>query len=139
MANANFTEILVTDFAASMARLEKSGSQSHMRDVVRTAFAAIEGTAWIFRQHIIEVANTTYGLEPDEQAVLLESVHLVSPQGKISTQARFIPLPNSIRLIDRIAARINNQGGDRFLGGGLERIAQRNRRAQQGYSPQIGR
>ncbi|MBO6526386.1 hypothetical protein [Erythrobacter sp.] len=107
MADATFTEALLTDVAAALDRLEKERTQSHMRDLVRTTFAAIEGAAWIFREHVIDVANSTYGLLPDEEAALSETSHQVSLQGKVSPQTRFIPLPNGIRLVARISKRLS--------------------------------
>lgn len=106
MTDISFTEMLVADVAAAMERFERSSSPSHMRDLVRTSFAAIEGTAWIFREHVIDAAESTYGLEPEEQAALRETSYQVSEKGKINAQLRFIPLLNSIRLIARIARRL---------------------------------
>lgn len=103
---SDFTKILVDDVAAALARYEASQTQSSMRDVVRAAFAAIEGTVWIFREHVVDAATATYGLEPEEKAILEEETFQVNAQGKITRQARFLPLHNSIRFVARVAKRL---------------------------------
>lgn len=106
MSEASFLEMLLTDVAKSIERHNSSGTQSDKRDLVRTTFAAIEGAAWVFREHVTQSAQDSYGLEADEIAVLRETTYQVSGDGVIRPQPKFIPLVNSIKLIARIATRI---------------------------------
>lgn len=106
MPDESFLEILITDVARSMERHESSGTQSNKRDLVRTTFAAIEGATWVFREHVMQAAQDTYGLEPDEIIVLSETTYQVTERGIIRPQQKFIPLVNTIKLIARIATRI---------------------------------
>lgn len=122
MADESFTEILITDVATAVARFKRQKDQSSMRDLVRTSFAAIEGSVWILREHVIDAANATYGLEPDEKAVLEEEAYQVTAQGKITRQTRFLPLLNSIRFLARIAQRIASKDAIDFSGSGWQKL-----------------
>lgn len=106
MSDGSFIDILLTDVNSAVRRHERTGSQSDKRDLVRTAFAAFEGVAWIFREHIVLTADSTYGLESEERAVLDEEVHFVDASGRIQTQSKFLPLLSMVRLTARIGERI---------------------------------
>jgi hypothetical protein len=71
----------------------------------------VEGLAWVFREHVMDAAEGTFGLEPDEQHVLAEMAYSVSDQGKIYGQQRFIPFLAMIRLIARIGERVTSEPG----------------------------
>lgn len=102
-----FAAILLDDLAQAMRRNSQEQSQSSRREVVRTAFAAIEGVGWMFRDHILEAAKPLGVLSAEEDLILSEKTHHVSSEGKISTQSRFIPFLTMIRLIARISARLS--------------------------------
>lgn len=104
----SFFLMLVSDVGAALSRNESADSQATRRDLIRTAFAAIEGLVWIFREQVVAAAQETYGLEDDEQEVLRERQLSVSEQGKISAQSKFLGLTPTIRLVARIADRIND-------------------------------
>lgn len=127
----NFLNILVKDVAVSMSRKAASDTQVTRRDLIRTAFAAIEGLVWIFREEVIDAAESTYGLEDDEKAIFEERQLSITEQGKISAQSRFISLASTIRLVARIASRINEADDVDFSGRDWDRfrkaIAVRNR------------
>jgi hypothetical protein len=108
----NFLLILLHDVGAAISRREIDDTQSTRRDTIRTAFAAIEGMVWIFREHVIGTAEGTYGLEDNEKLILQERQLSVSEQGKITQQSRYLPLPTTVRFIARIASRLN--GVDHF-------------------------
>jgi hypothetical protein len=108
---SSFLGMLVGDVADAMERQRKSNTQAAKRNLVRTAFSAVEGLAWVFREHVMDAAEGTYGLEPDEQHALAEMAYSVSDQGKVYGQQRFIPLLSMIRLIARIGERVTAEPG----------------------------
>ncbi len=99
--------------------------------MVRTIFAAIEGVAWIFREHVTGAARDSYGLDPDEATALSEIAFQISETGKVHRRQSFMPLLNSIRLTARIGARIAPSKQIDFSGRGWgqlrDAIAIRNR------------
>lgn len=114
----SFLKTLIQDIGAALSRNEAADNQASRRDTIRTAFAVIEGLVWIFREEIVATAEQTYGLDDDEKSVLQERQLSVSNVGKISAQARFLPLTTTIRLVARIASRIN--GIEHFDFGGAD-------------------
>ena len=66
-AHESFIGILLFDVIDAIERHGGAGSQSSKRDLIRTGFAAIEGVAWIFREHIVDAARTTSNLDPAEE------------------------------------------------------------------------
>lgn len=122
MAEKSFLRTLVTDVAKAIERHDLSDGQPEKRDLVRTIFAAIEGVAWIFREHIIETAASSYGLHEDEVATFAETAYIVGKNGSITRQPRFIPLLNSIRLTARIAERLASTKHIDFSARGWEQI-----------------
>lgn len=103
----SFFLTLLKDVSVALSRRESADNQVTRRDMVRTAFAAIEGLVWIFREEIVETADSTYGLEDDERSILQERQLAVSEQGKVTSQSRYLSLTTTIRFIARIASRIN--------------------------------
>lgn len=116
MVEISFSSLLMTDLFSALERHRATISQSTMRDVVRTAFAAIEGTVWIFRQHVVDAARSTYGLQPAEEAALAEKTFGVSDKGRISEQTRYIPMTHVIRLTARIGNRLAPSASIDFSG-----------------------
>lgn len=116
----SFLLILLDDVGAAIARRKMDDTQATRRDMIRTAFAAIEGLVWIFREHVIDTAENTYGLEDDEKLILQERQLTVSEQGRITEHLRFLPLTTTIRFIARIAGRLNGVDHFDFGGSGWE-------------------
>lgn len=103
---ASFMGMLLSDVSQAMTRHRLSDSQAEKRNLVRTSFAAVEGLAWIFREHVVDVAETTDALEANERQVLTETAGIVSEQGRVFAQQRFVPFLAGIRLVARIAERL---------------------------------
>lgn len=101
-----FISILMTDVIDATKRHDQNGTQAHKRDLARAIFAGIEGIVWVFREHVIDSAKSTCGLEPLEEAAIAETSWAVSDQGKVSEQRKFVPLLSSLRLLARIANRV---------------------------------
>lgn len=92
--------------AAISAAAEARGPSAN-RNLVRTIYAAIEGVAWLFADHVASVAKDTADLTAAEELALSERGYQVTTQGKVTEQVRFIALPSLIRLAANIASRID--------------------------------
>lgn len=103
----SFFLTLIRDVSVALSRQEGADNQATRRDLIRTTFAAIEGLVWIFREEIVDTAQSTYGLGNDEKSILQERQLSVTEQGKISSQSRYLSLVTTIRFVARIASRIN--------------------------------
>lgn len=118
----SFMGILILDVISSMERYETEDTQVTRRDLVRTIFAAVEGLAWTYRLHILEVAKSADAVTLEEELAFSEVSYLVSDQGKIVSQQRFVPMPAMLRLTTRLAdklcpgldAKFDTIGWDRF-------------------------
>ena len=106
-AHESFIGILLFDVIDAIERHGGAGSQSSKRDLIRTGFAAIEGVAWIFREHIVDAARTTSNLDPAEEVALSEISYQVTEQGKITGQTKYLSLIATIRLTARIAEKLS--------------------------------
>jgi len=114
----DFFTIILEDALDAVERRQAADTQAARRDQVRTAFIAIEGFVWVFREHIAEVANMTHGLEPEEEIVLAETSFQVGKDGKINSQSKYVPLLSMVRLVARIAKRIAPTAEVDFSGSG---------------------
>lgn len=96
---------LLFDVQDAISRQEASDTSTNRRGLVRTLIAAVEGLAWMYREHVVEIAGTMDVLSESERGVLSESSYSVGEDGKISEQKRFMSTTAMIRLTTRIAAR----------------------------------
>lgn len=112
----NFMKSLLLDVIAAMQRQSDSDTQSTRRELVRTLFAAIEGLVWTYRQHVVQAAGELEILTPEEDLAFSEKSVVVTDQGKIVEQTKFMPLLAVIRLTTRLALRINATIEARFDG-----------------------
>lgn len=105
-----FVATLITDAEAAIERWRASGGdvQQARRDLVRSLHATIDGVVWAFREYVRTSAQTMELLTPAEEAVLSETNFQVSERGTISVQPRFLPLLGVVRLVARIATKINS-------------------------------
>ncbi|MEZ5734329.1 MAG: hypothetical protein R3E09_00775 [Novosphingobium sp.] len=105
-AQESLIRLLLLDVMIAQERFEKNKTQSCMRDIVRTVFAAIEGMSWIYREHIVSAAKEVGEITLAEEMALSEVAYQVTDQGMINEQARYLPIPAAIRLTTRIAKKI---------------------------------
>ena len=103
---SNFTGMLLEDVQVALTAFRETSGEAAKRNLVRTAYSAIEGAAWIFREHVVDALRTSYGLTPDEEAFLADLTYSVSAAGKISSQPRYMSTLTSIRLVSRISERV---------------------------------
>ncbi|HCE94342.1 MAG: hypothetical protein A2Z90_11105 [Burkholderiales bacterium GWA2_64_37] len=101
----SFTHVLVGDVVAAQKRLEASDTQTHRRELIRAAFAAMEGLHWRLKRGILDHADMVTTLSAHERAALLEESYSVDHRGKVRAQPRFLTLPTAIRLVIRIVQR----------------------------------
>lgn len=118
----SFFGILILDVITAIDRNNTSSSQSSRRDLIRTAFAALEGFVWIYRTHITAVAQTSNSLSPEEQFIFSEVSYTVSENGRIVKHSRFISLASMIRLTSRLAEKISPGLEIRFESAGWDQF-----------------
>jgi hypothetical protein len=105
----SFAAILTEDVARALSRQEAQDTQSTRRDLVRSAFAAIEGWVWLFREEVREAANQTIGLTEEERAVLSENTLFVAQNGEIKSRPNYLDLKTTIRLCAKVANRLTGK------------------------------
>lgn len=105
---AKFFITLIGDVVASLERHDASPIPQNRRDLVRTLFAAIDGSVWYYRDHVVGIAKDLGKLTDAQAAALHEVSYHVSRNGKISSQPRFVPLASTFRLVTRIAESLNS-------------------------------
>ncbi|MDD3799193.1 MAG: hypothetical protein PHE36_08455 [Novosphingobium sp.] len=98
--------ILLFDVMTAQERLTAKTSQSNMRDLIRCAFAAIDGLLWTYSEHVASVAKEMDAISAAETMALAQSSYQVTANGEVRPQPRFVPLLTTIRLATRIAQRI---------------------------------
>lgn len=101
-----FLQVLVSDAVAAIERNNVQDTPATRRDLVRTAFACIEGMVWVLRQHFISSAQELSHLNSDEYRALEEVTYFVGANGMISSQRKFIPVAALVRLCVRITDRV---------------------------------
>jgi hypothetical protein len=96
---AVFMSSLIEDVIAARRRLNTADNQSTRRDVVRNSFAAIEGMAWLAREHVRLALAELEQLTPVADLAMRELSYSVSSQGKPVEQVRWLPLVSAVRLV----------------------------------------
>lgn len=101
----SFTHVLVGDVTDAEERLKANDTPTHRRELIRAAFAAMEGLHWRLKQDVFNHADTVTNLSVHEKAALLEEAYSVDERGTVRSQPRFLPLPTAIRLVVSIVKR----------------------------------
>ena len=96
---------LFFDVQDAMSRQEAEDTPTSRRALVRALIAGVEGLAWMYREHVLEIAGEMDLLSEPERHALLESSFSVGEDGRISEQKRFLSTVAMVRLITRIAAK----------------------------------
>lgn len=96
---------LFLDVQDALSRQEAEDTPTNRRGLLRALIAAVEGLAWLYREHVKEIAETMGLLSGSERSALAETSHFVSDDGRISEQRRFISTTAMVRLTARIAAK----------------------------------
>jgi hypothetical protein len=103
----SFLGILIEDVLAADARRSDSDTQTHRREIIRAVFAAIEGSIWLYREHVRSIAKSMGLLTPVADLALRERSFSVTERGTIIEQVRFVTLPTIIKLTNRQAQLID--------------------------------
>ena len=106
--------ILFFDVQEHISKLESDDSATNRRGLVRTLIAAVEGLTWIYREHVLDIADTLEVLTDQERQVLAEASYFVSEDGRVSVQRRSISVTAMIRLITRTATRASRGNQPNF-------------------------
>jgi hypothetical protein len=101
----SFERILVADVLAAQERLNDLPTQSAMRDLIRSGFAAIDGMVWLVSNHTLSISEEIESLTPTEVMALSQTGYRVTDAGVVKEVTQFIPVLTAIRLIDRITQR----------------------------------
>jgi hypothetical protein len=99
----SFTHILVNDVMDAQKRLQERDTPGHRRDLVRAAFAAIEGLHWQLKRDVLK--NATEHISTHEHAAMIEESYTVDDAGNVNPIPRFLPLTAAIRLVVQIVQR----------------------------------
>jgi hypothetical protein len=95
---------LFLDVDEAMSRQAQDDTPANRRGLLRTFIAAVEGLTWMYREHVMEVAEAMGLLSDEERRALSETSYFVGEDGKISEQRRFLSTTAMVRLTARIAA-----------------------------------
>lgn len=119
-----FMRTLIEDVISAQELRHLNDTQSNRRHQIRVLFAAIEGLVWTYRENIVSTAKSSDTLTMEEELAFSEVSYLVTPQGKIVEQARFVPMLGMIRLTTRLAQRIDADLEVRFDNSGWDALRQ---------------
>lgn len=103
----SFFRMLAEDVISALERRELHDTQSSRRDLIRTLFVAIEGSVWELRKHVQDIAESIDDLPPLMALALKETSYIVTENGRLIEQPRFIPLASMIRLVTSFAEALN--------------------------------
>lgn len=113
-----FLGSLMSDVDDAMRRQRAENSPTSRRALIRALIATVEGLAWIYREHVLHIANEIDVLTEMEKAALSETVFTVDDTGRISEQRRFLSTVAAIRLTSRIARKFAPDAEPDFGGSG---------------------
>ena len=102
-----FEAVLIFDVMRSMERAEESDHPADQRDLIRTIFACMEGLVWGYKDYVTGIALQTDDLQAIEREALEQRTFFVDGSGMIKEQARFLSMTAMLRLVTRIAERMN--------------------------------
>lgn len=97
-----FHIVLAYDCVAAMARMDADDGQATRRDFVRTAFAALEGWLWEYRQKAQSTIGSIRDLSATESRIFSETTYTISNTGKPKEQSRFSPMAEMFRFTTRM-------------------------------------
>jgi hypothetical protein len=98
-----FLRALVEDVQHAMALAAAHDEPSDRRNALRCVIAATEGLSWIYRSHVLTVAQEMDSVTPIMKLAFSETSFFVSEDGEIAEQTRFISTTAMIRLTTRTA------------------------------------
>ena len=97
---------LVGDAHFALERIKDDDRPVLRREAMRSIIAAIEGVAWVYRQHIRNLSSDMVELSPLLDLAFDEKTYSVTENGELVEQVRFVPFTSMFRLTTRIASEI---------------------------------
>ncbi len=97
----------MTDVLVSLEQMQTDATAAAQRNFVRTLFAAVEGTAWEYREYVRGIAEDVGALTSEADAALKAETYIVTDTGRIVSQPRYLSLVATIRLTTRLAQSLN--------------------------------
>jgi hypothetical protein len=98
-----FYGLLAYDAAEAISKMDANDNQATRREFVRTAFAAVEGWLWDYRQFVQATIEKIRDLSTLEKSALSETSYSISETGKLREQLRFVPMTIMFRFVTRLA------------------------------------
>lgn len=122
IAENKFIRTLAGDVDTSLSRMRIDDTESNRRDSVRTLFCAIEGMAWICREHIKFAAENLEIMTPILEMALNEQTYFVTEGGRVRRQIRYISFTAMFKLISEVAHQIRQDYHVDFSSGGWSNV-----------------
>lgn len=101
-----FLGSLMLDVEDSLERQRSEDKPTNRRGLIRALITAVEGLAWVYRGHVIGIAEEMDVLTNMERVALAETTMMVDDTGRISEQKRYLSAIAMIRLTTRIAKNV---------------------------------
>ena len=99
----SFLATLATDIQHALQQAQISDTDSDRRNALRAIISAMEGTAWIYRMHVLSVAQSLGRSTPNLEFAFSETSLFVNEQGELKEQQRVVSTTAMIRLATNIA------------------------------------
>lgn len=99
-----FLQSLTDDVRWALSHMQEEDTPIARRNLLRTLISATEGMSWVYRVHVLSIAKEFDATTPLLEMAFAEASFMVTEQGKIVEQARYISLPAMIRLTTRVAS-----------------------------------
>lgn len=110
--------VLLEDAHSAEQFLDENDTQFTRRAYIRSVFAYIEGTVWIFKQTCLKVkpisGNRRMSLA--EYALLNEETYELKSNGEPKVQTKFLCLPDNVKFIFGLISKLFQAGIDLGVG-----------------------
>ena len=103
----SFTTALSDDIEAAVHAVANNDTPSNRRQVIRCAFAGIEGTFWLMNLAVLKSLDRFKILSNSERAIFEQKSYAVSDKGVVQERQNFIPLRTGIRFIGKQLKKID--------------------------------
>ena len=102
----SFLATLAIDIDHALTQASASNTASDRRNALRTIISAMEGAAWIYRTHILSIAQDTNAFTSKHERAFAETSVFITERGEIREQRRFVSTTAMIRLTTKTAQEI---------------------------------
>ena len=118
----SFLATLALDIESALGQVDASDTASNRRNALRTIISAMEGASWIYRTHVLSVAQGLNLASPKLEFAFAETFLFVSEQGEIREQQRFVSTTAMIRLTTKTAQEICSDLEVDFMHAGWQKL-----------------